>query len=113
MVAPAGARSIAMTRDCFESGLALLVLALPAGFGKDFAGRAGAAGDTASFLLADIAIGILLLVRFCGGIAPHHRSPTSAMEPAGQDPKSRVALGTGDSTAPMAARCQSFLDNNI
>src|SRR5262249_28132479 len=48
-----------------------------------------------------------------GGVTPHHQSPTSAMEPAGQDLGSALALGTDDSTAPIAAECQSFLDNVI
>jgi hypothetical protein len=48
-----------------------------------------------------------------GGVAPHHQSPTSAMEPAGQDPGEPLAPRIDDSTAPIAAECQSFLDNVI
>src|SRR5882757_5630710 len=64
MVAPVGVRSIATTRDCFESGLLLLALALPTGFWVGFADGAGVADDEVSLLLADADIGILRLVRF-------------------------------------------------
>src|SRR4051812_16134975 len=62
MVAPPGARNMATTRDCFESGLVPLILALTTGFWV--AGKAGAAGETASFPLADIAIGISFWLGF-------------------------------------------------
>jgi hypothetical protein len=48
-----------------------------------------------------------------GGIAPHHRSPTSAIRPAGQDLGAPSAPGIDDTTAPIAAECQSFLDNVV
>src|SRR5271167_3155267 len=52
-------------------------------------------------------------VRF-RGLAPHHRSPTSAMEPAGQDLGAPLAPEiNGYSTAPMASACQSFLHNVV
>jgi hypothetical protein len=59
-VAPMGARSIATTRDCLESGGALAVLALPAAFVAGVVGLDGAdtALETADFLLA-AGIGIL------------------------------------------------------
>jgi len=41
----------------------------------------------------------------------HHRNPTSAIQPAGQDPKARPGAGNGHSTAPFADKRQSFLDN--
>jgi hypothetical protein len=82
IVAPAGDRSIEMTRDCFESGLALLGLASAAvrlgGF-ADGADDLGFVGDR----FADFDIEILRSVD--DGFAPHHRSPTSAIRPAGQD----------------------------
>jgi len=43
----------------------------------------------------------------------HHRSPTSATKPAGQDLGAPLAPGIADSTAPIAGECQSFLDNVI
>jgi hypothetical protein len=46
-------------------------------------------------------------------VAPHHRSPTSAAKPAGQDLGTPSASGMADTTAPNAAECQSFLDNLI
>src|SRR6476659_6182125 len=47
------------------------------------------------------------------GVAPHHRSPTSAMEPAGQDLGAPWRPKLTHSTAPMAPECQSFLDNVV
>ena len=44
---------------------------------------------------------------------PHHRRPTSATKPAGQDLWAPLAPGIGDSTAPMAAKSQSFPDNVV
>src|SRR3989442_2488481 len=44
---------------------------------------------------------------------PHHRSPTSAIRPAGQDLGAPSAPGIDDTTAPIAAECQSFLDHVI
>jgi hypothetical protein len=50
----------------------------------------------------------------CYGILHrHHRSPTSATKPAGQDPEARLSPGTLRSTALFALRSQSFLDNLI
>jgi hypothetical protein len=43
----------------------------------------------------------------------HHRSPTSAIEPAGQDPEARQSPGIECSTAPIAQKSQFFLDNVI
>src|SRR5216684_4905706 len=44
---------------------------------------------------------------------PHHRSPTSAIRPAGQDLGAPSAPGIDDTTAPIVAESQSFLDNVI
>ena len=41
----------------------------------------------------------------------HRRSPTLAMQPAGQDPEAAPGARNGHSTAPFADECQSFLDN--
>jgi hypothetical protein len=71
----------------------------------------GAADDTVGRFFADFDIEILRSVH--RGVAPHHRSPASAMEPAGQDLRARLAPGIGDSTAPTAVECHSFLDNLI
>ena len=51
--------------------------------------------------------------RWCGVARRHHRSPTLAMQPAGQDPEARLVPGTV--TVPLCSRpeCQSFLDNVI
>jgi hypothetical protein len=54
---------------------------------------------------------IEILHSVAGGIAPHHRSPTSATKPAGQDLRAPSALRMNDSTAPIALECQSFLGN--
>jgi hypothetical protein len=100
-----------MTRDCFEPTAAFLVLGLSAVGRAGFAVGPGAADDAAVCFFADFDIEILRSVH--GGVAPHHRSPITANKPAGQDLKARWAPGTGDSTAPMAAECQSFLRNII
>jgi len=57
--------------------------------------------------LADFDIEILHSAH--DGIAPHHRSPASAIKPAGQDLGAPLAPKSDDSTAPIAAECQSFL----
>jgi hypothetical protein len=45
-----------------------------------------------------------------GGVPPHHRSPTSALAPAGQDLASASALPELTiTTAPIGFDCQSFL----
>jgi hypothetical protein len=49
-----------------------------------------------------------------GGVSRrHHRSPTSAIKPAGQDPEARLSPGIESSTAPIAQKSQFFLDNVI
>src|SRR5215472_4501082 len=48
-----------------------------------------------------------------GSAASHHRSPTSAFEPAGQDPGMCQSTGTGHTSALFARKSQSFLDNVI
>ena len=57
--------------------------------------------------LADFDIEILHSVD--DGVAPHHRSPASAIKPAGQDPASALGAQVCNSTAPIRAECQSFL----
>jgi hypothetical protein len=54
---------------------------------EGLAAGARAAGDVDGRFLAVFDIEILRSVQ--GGVAPHHLSPTSAMEPAGQDPRAR------------------------
>src|SRR5262249_16909241 len=56
-----------------------------------------------------IGISLALVRRHCR----HHRSPTSAMQPAGQDPEGASRARNGHSTALFVAECQSFLDNVI
>jgi hypothetical protein len=57
-----------------------------------------------SFL--DHVIDMEILGSVQGGVAPHYRSPTSAIEPAGQDLGAPLAPGIDDSAAPIAADCQ-------
>jgi hypothetical protein len=107
IVAPAGDCSIASTRDCFEPELTFSGLASPAvrlDGSADGADDADFAGDR---FFADFDIEILRSVD--DGLAPHHRSPTSAIKPAGQDLRAPQAPGISDSNAPFAADCQSFL----
>src|SRR6516162_7255180 len=80
IVAPAGDRSIAMTRDCFEPGSVLcgrggLAIASDDGLAVVVSVCAGR-GDR-FFAVFDIEISVSV----DGGVVPHHRSPTSAMEP--------------------------------
>jgi hypothetical protein len=110
IVAPAGDCSIAMTRDCFEAGADFLVLRSLACC-EGFAAGAGIVDDAESGFFVDCDIEILRSVQ--GGVAPHHRSPASAMEPAGQDPGASQRPGTDQSTALFEEECQSFLDNFI
>ena len=82
IVAPVGDCSKAMTRDCFEPRSALLGSGSPAPCRDDFVVGTAAGADAIGRFFAGFDIEILRSVR---GVAPHHRSPTSAMEPAGQD----------------------------
>jgi hypothetical protein len=106
IVVPVGDCSIAMTRACFERASALVVLGSAAicreGF-TDLADNGDLAGDG---FLADFDIEILHSGR--DGVAPHHRSPASAIKPAGQDLGAPVAPKSDDSTAPIAVEYQSF-----
>ena len=111
IVAPAGDCSMAMTRDCFEPASALSVrLDFGIGCGDGVAAVAPIRAGRGDRFLANFDIEILRSVR---GVAPHHRSPTSAVKPAGQDLGTPSASGMADTTAPNAAECQSFLDNLI
>jgi hypothetical protein len=82
IVAPVGDCSIATTRDCFEFASALFGAASRAVCRDGFAVGTAAGADALGPFFEDL--DIESLVRFRGG-APHHLSPTSAMEPAGQD----------------------------
>jgi hypothetical protein len=72
-----------MTRACFEPASFFSPGSVLAGCGA-FAVVVRAAVDLGERFLEDFGIGILHSVY--GGVAPHHRSPTSANKPAGQDP---------------------------
>jgi hypothetical protein len=74
-----------MTRDCFEPGSGFLLSgSLVVWVGFVTGARIGATLDD---FLADFAIEILRSVG--SGVSPHHRSPTSAKSPAGQDLRER------------------------
>src|SRR3981189_1087994 len=98
-----------MRRACFEPALFFSGSTM-AGCGG-FAVVARAAVDLGECFFEDFGIGILHSVY--GGVAPHHRSPTSANKPAGQDSWALMTPGLHDSTAPIADKCQSFLDNVV
>ncbi len=100
-----------MTRDCFEPEASFLVLRSLAARCEGFAAGAGIADDAESCFFIDRDIEILRSVQ--GGVAPHHRSPASAIEPAGQDPGACQRPGTDRSTALFEEEGQSFLDNFI
>ena len=76
-----------------------------------FATLARVAVDLGERFFEDFGIGILHSVY--GGVAPHHRSSTSANKPAGQDSWAFMTPGFDDSTAPIADECQYFLDNVV
>ena len=59
--------------------------------------------------LADFDIEILHSAH--DGVAPHHRSPASAMSRRGRISERPWAPKSDDSTAPIAAECQSFLQS--
>jgi hypothetical protein len=99
-----------MTRACFEPASFIFSRSVMAGSGG-FTVVARAAVDLGKRFFADFGIGILDSVY--GGVAPHHRSPTSANKPAGQDSWAFMAPGLDDSTAPIADECQSFLDHVV
>ena len=46
-------------------------------------------------------------------VVPHHRSPVSAIRPTGQDLWRPMAPKTVNTTAPVAAKCQYYLDNIV
>jgi len=71
-----------MTRACFEPASFFFSGSVMAGCGG-FAAVARGAVDLGERFFADFGIGILHSVY--GGVAPHHRSPTKANKPAGQD----------------------------
>jgi hypothetical protein len=88
-VAPEGDCSIAITLDCFEPGLPFSPLTSAVLDSSGFAAATPAAADDTTdrffvdFDFTDFDIEILRSVH-CS-FAPHHRSPTSATKPAGQD----------------------------
>src|SRR5438445_963056 len=96
IVAPAGACSMAMTRDCFESGLMLLPLGSIVVCCEGFAAPPAAA-DEAERIFTDFDMEILYSVH--GGVVPHHRSPISATRPAGPDLGTPSAPGLDHTTA--------------
>ena len=81
---------MAMTRDCFESDAAFLLLELPAADLVGFALDTCAADDAAVGCFADFDIEILRSVD--GGVAPHHRSPITAMGRRGRISERILAL---------------------
>jgi len=78
-----------------------------------FVAGADKSGDAGKRFFTGLDIEILHSI--CSGMAPHHRSPTSAMKPAGQDLETRrsPALETAVTTALSAAERQPFLDNLV
>jgi hypothetical protein len=82
IVAPVGDCSKAMTRDCFEPRSALFGSGSPALCRNDFVIGTAAGADAVGRFFADFDIEIL---RSVSRRRAHYRSPTSAMESAGQD----------------------------
>ncbi len=97
---------MAMTRACFEAGSGFFAL-IPTivDFGA-FVRMPGGIGKADVCFFAGFDIGILRSVQ--GGVVPHHRSPTSAIKPAGQDPGTvhrpeltTVPLCVGEKASPF------------
>jgi hypothetical protein len=78
---------------------------------EGFAAGTGSTDNVESRFFVDCDIEILRSVH--GGVAPHHRSPATAIEPAGQDPRAPQEPRIAQSTALFEEKCQSFLDNDI
>ena len=110
IVAPSGDRSIVITRDCFEPGAAFLLFGSPEIRDEGFAVGTSAAGAVDGFF-AGFDMEILRSVHAAPW--PHHRRPTSAIKPAGQDLRVRLAPTIGTTTAPFSPESQSYLDNVI
>src|SRR5258708_6539303 len=98
-----------MTRACLEPPAPFFFSGSMMAGG--FAAVARAAVDLDERFFADFGIGILHSVY--GGVAPHHRSPTSANKPAGEDSWALMTPALDDSSAPIPDECQSFLDNVV
>src|SRR4051812_29608072 len=79
-----------MTRTCFEPAWFLFSGSVMAGCAA-FAVIALAAVNFGERFFEDFGIGILDSVY--GGVAPHHRSPTTANKPAGQDSRGFMTPG--------------------
>src|SRR6516162_5343449 len=108
-VVPAGDCSIAMMRACFERASALWVLGSSADCGfVAFTDDGDFVGDdfVSDGFLADFDIEILHSAH--DGVTPHNRSPASANKPARQDLGAPLSPKSDDSSAPIAAECQSF-----
>ena len=89
IVVPVGDCSIATTRACFEPTSVLVILGSSANCREEVAALTDNGDFAADRFFADLDTEILHSVD--DGVAPHHRSPASAIKPAGQDPAS--ALG--------------------
>jgi hypothetical protein len=83
IVAPLDDCSIAMTCDCFELGLGFFASGPSVIWVEIFAALLDCADFAGDRFFADFDIEILRSVH--GGVMPHHRSPTAAMTPVGQD----------------------------
>jgi hypothetical protein len=83
IVAPAGDCSIAITRDCFDPELTFSGLVSPTVRLDGLADGADDGDFDGDRFFADFDIEILRSVD--DGLVPHHRSPTAAIKPAGQD----------------------------
>jgi len=106
-VAPEGDCSIAITLDCFEPGVPFSPFTSAVLDSSGFAARPAAADDTthrffADFDFTDFDIEILRSVH-CS-FAPHHRSPTSATKPAGQDLGAPLGIRNGPQYRSIRAR---------
>src|SRR3974390_742982 len=116
IVAPPGDCSIAITRACLDESCS---------FSSNLIWVTARFGGLAIFARRELILDKRFISGFLGrfdiGISfgfgsivrRHHRSPTSAIKPAGPHPGASLAPRTSDSTARFRAECQSFLDNLV
>jgi hypothetical protein len=113
IVAPVGDRSMETRRSCLDSDRAFFAEVISVTFGRAVAFSATSAFCDFGAFRWSFGFGMEILRSVDSGVAPHHRSPTSANKPAGRDLGGLYKALNSRSTAPIAAEGQSFLDNLI
>jgi hypothetical protein len=94
IVAPAGDRSMEMIRTFLDSAAALFVEVGPVTFGGAVGFNVTADFRNFGFIRWLFGLGMEILRLVDNGLAPHHRSPTLANKPAGQDLRAKPSPRT-------------------